>query len=35
MFSDPVYAVEGAAEKEDANHKSPSFAALQLKKRFE
>ena len=35
MSSDPVYAVEDAAEKEDANHKSPSFAALLLKKRFE
>ncbi|WP_438992141.1 hypothetical protein [Lentibacter sp.] len=35
MFTDPVYAVEGAADKEDANHKSPRFAALLLKKRFD
>lgn len=35
MFTDPIYAVEGALEKEDANHKSPGFAALLLKKRFD
>lgn len=34
MFTDAVYAVEDATQKEDANHKSPRFAAKLLKKRF-
>lgn len=30
VFTDPRYAVEGAREKEDADHKSPEFAAMML-----